>query len=99
MHLLCPACQASLPAPGAMSPVVACPRCALQVDVTAIGTVAGKPRFVPEIDRAGQTVGGFRVEGRLGAGGMDTSREVELLNELWNSGRPPWRIWSSSPAT
>lgn len=25
---------------------------------------------------------------------MDTSREVELLNELWNSGRPPWRIWS-----
>ena len=72
MHLLCPACQASLPAPGAMSPVVACPRCALQVDVTAIGTVAGKPRFVPEIDRAGQTVGGFRVEARLGAGGMGT---------------------------
>jgi len=25
---------------------------------------------------------------------MDTSREVELLNDLWNSGRPPWRIWS-----
>jgi len=72
VHLLCPACQASLPAPGAMSPVVACPRCALQVDVTAIGTVAGKPRFVPEIDRAGQTVGGFRVEARLGAGGMGT---------------------------
>ena len=51
---------------------MACPRCALQVDVTAIGTVAGKPRFVPEIDRAGQTVGGYRVEARLGAGGMGT---------------------------
>ena len=25
---------------------------------------------------------------------MDTSREVELLNDLWNSDRPPWRIWS-----
>jgi glucose-1-phosphate cytidylyltransferase len=25
---------------------------------------------------------------------MDTAREVQLLNDLWNSGRPPWRIWS-----
>jgi hypothetical protein len=40
--------------------------------VTAIGTVAGPPRFAPEIDRSGQTVGGFRVEARLGAGGMGT---------------------------
>ncbi|HEY7375407.1 MAG TPA: serine/threonine-protein kinase [Polyangia bacterium] len=55
-----------------MSTVVACPRCALQVDVAAIGTLAGPPRFVPEIDRTGQTVGGFRVEARLGAGGMGT---------------------------
>ena len=55
-----------------MSAIVACPRCALQVDVTAIGTVAGRPRFVPEIDRTGQTVGGFLVEARLGAGGMGT---------------------------
>jgi hypothetical protein len=53
-----------------MSAIVACPRCALQVDVTAIGTVAGPPRFVPEIDRTGQSVAGFRVEARLGAGGM-----------------------------
>jgi len=51
---------------------VACPRCALPVDVTSIGTVAGPPRFAPEIDRTGQTVGGFRVEARLGAGGMGT---------------------------
>jgi len=55
-----------------MSAIVACPQCALQVDVTAIGTVAGRSRFVPEIDRTGQTVGGFRVEARLGAGGMGT---------------------------
>jgi len=25
---------------------------------------------------------------------MDTVREVEVLNDLWNGGRPPWRIWS-----
>ncbi|HMF40247.1 MAG TPA: serine/threonine-protein kinase [Polyangia bacterium] len=55
-----------------MSVIVACPRCALQVDVTAIGTVAGPPRFAPEIDRTGQTIGGFQVESRLGAGGMGT---------------------------
>jgi hypothetical protein len=72
VHLLCPACQTSLPAPSATSDIVACPRCALPVDVTAIGTVAGPPRFVPEIDRTGQTIGGFRVEARLGAGGMGT---------------------------
>jgi Protein kinase domain len=40
--------------------------------VTTLGTIAGRPRFVPEIDRTGQTVGGFRVEARLGAGGMGT---------------------------
>jgi glucose-1-phosphate cytidylyltransferase len=24
---------------------------------------------------------------------MDTYRELELLNELWNEGRPPWVLW------
>jgi glucose-1-phosphate cytidylyltransferase len=24
---------------------------------------------------------------------MDTYREMEVLNELWDSGRAPWRIW------
>ncbi|MCX7396140.1 MAG: glucose-1-phosphate cytidylyltransferase [Planctomycetales bacterium] len=24
---------------------------------------------------------------------MDTLRELELLNRLWESGEPPWRIW------
>ena len=25
---------------------------------------------------------------------MDTLRETQLLNDLWNSGAAPWRIWS-----
>src|SRR6185436_3450478 len=33
-------------------------------------TVAGKPRFLPERDRSGGAAGGYRLEGRLGAGGM-----------------------------
>jgi glucose-1-phosphate cytidylyltransferase len=24
---------------------------------------------------------------------MDTPRELKLLNELWASGRAPWKIW------
>ncbi len=24
---------------------------------------------------------------------MDTLRDVTLLNDLWDSGRPPWRLW------
>jgi glucose-1-phosphate cytidylyltransferase len=24
---------------------------------------------------------------------MDTYRELELLNELWDEGRPPWVLW------
>ena len=24
---------------------------------------------------------------------MDTYRESQLLNELWNSGNPPWKVW------
>lgn len=26
--------------------------------------------------------------------GMDTSRELTELNELWASGEPPWKVWS-----
>lgn len=25
---------------------------------------------------------------------MDTLREYNLLNELWNSGNPPWKVWN-----
>ena len=24
---------------------------------------------------------------------MDNSRDYQYLNEQWNSGNPPWRIW------
>jgi glucose-1-phosphate cytidylyltransferase len=24
---------------------------------------------------------------------MDTLREVKILEELWSSGQPPWRVW------
>jgi serine/threonine-protein kinase len=70
VNLLCPACHTPLPA--ASTDVVSCPACAAEVDVTRAGTVAGRPRFVPEIDRVGTTVGGLRVEARIGRGGMGT---------------------------
>ena len=33
----------------------------------------------------------FRHEGWWQS--MDTYRESRLLNELWDSGRAPWKIW------
>jgi serine/threonine protein kinase len=70
LNLLCPACHTPLPSPA--DGVVTCSSCAAEVDVTRAGTLAGRPRFVPEIDRAGTEVGGYRVETRLGGGGMGT---------------------------
>ena len=59
LNLLCPACHT--PLPSAADGVVTCSSCAAEVDVTRAGTLAGRPRFVPEIDRAGTEVGGYRV--------------------------------------
>jgi serine/threonine protein kinase len=70
MQLLCPACHTPLAAAPAGQAAVACPGCALEVDLSRLGTLAGKPRFLPERDRTGTTVGGYRVEARLGSGGM-----------------------------
>jgi len=70
LNLLCPACHT--PLPSAADGVVTCSSCAAEVDVTRAGTLAGRPRFVPEIDRSGSEVGGYRVEVRLGGGGMGT---------------------------
>jgi glucose-1-phosphate cytidylyltransferase len=25
---------------------------------------------------------------------MDTYREMQLLNDMWNSGKAPWRVWN-----
>jgi serine/threonine-protein kinase len=52
--------------------VVICSTCSAEVDVTRAGTISGRPRFVPEIDRTGSEVGGHRIEARLGGGGMGT---------------------------
>ena len=70
MNLLCPACHT--PLPPASAAVVSCPGCSAEVDVTRAGTVAGKPRFVPEVDRTGTTVSGYRITARLAGGGMGT---------------------------
>ena len=70
MNLLCPACHTPLPPTSAA--VVSCPGCSAEVDVTRAGTVAGRPRFVPEVDRTGTTVSGHRITARLAGGGMGT---------------------------
>jgi hypothetical protein len=70
LNLLCPACHTPLPADA--DAVVTCATCSAEVDVTRAGTISGRPRFVPEIDRTGSEVGGYRIESRLGGGGMGT---------------------------
>lgn len=45
---------------------------------------------VVRLARDGQLVG-YRHEGFWSC--MDTLKEKKLLEELWNSGSPPWRIW------
>jgi glucose-1-phosphate cytidylyltransferase len=39
---------------------------------------------------------GYRHEGFWDC--MDTYKDAVLLNELWESGEPPWRVWSEEPA-
>ena len=29
---------------------------------------------------------------------MDTYKDAVMLNDLWKSGDPPWRVWSEEPA-
>ena len=70
MQLLCPACHAPLAAAAAGQTAVSCGGCALEVDLSRLGTVAGRPRFVPERDRTGTVVTGWQVQRFLGAGGM-----------------------------
>src|SRR6185369_10687963 len=62
MLLICPACHTPLPhtPPGEVS--VACEACALEVDLSRLGTVAGKPRFLPERDRSGGSAGDYQLE-------------------------------------
>jgi hypothetical protein len=30
---------------------------------------------------------------------MDTYKDAVLLNDLWRSGQPPWRVWAEEPIT
>ena len=46
---------------------VTCGSCSAEVDISRAGTADGRPRFAPEIDRAGDTVSGFVLEERIGA--------------------------------
>src|SRR4051812_35410424 len=61
-----------MPLPADADAVVTCATCSAEVDVTRAGTISGRPRFVPEIDRSGTHVGGYRIDARLGGGGMGT---------------------------
>src|SRR6188508_459581 len=70
LNLLCSACHTPLSADA--DAVVICSTCSAEVDVTRAGTISGRPRFVPEIDRTGSDVGGHHIEARLGGGGMGT---------------------------
>lgn len=74
MQLICPACSTPLPkTPTGLVPnVLTCSHCSAEVDVSRAGTAAGRPRFVPEVDRTGDVVAGYRLEERIGAGGMGT---------------------------
>jgi serine/threonine protein kinase len=70
VNLLCPACHSSLPA--AATPVVICPTCEAEIDLSRAGTAVGRPRYVPEPDRSGRAVGAYELGARLGGGGMGT---------------------------
>jgi glucose-1-phosphate cytidylyltransferase len=30
---------------------------------------------------------------------MDTYKDAVLLNDLWESGAPPWRVWGAAGST
>jgi eukaryotic-like serine/threonine-protein kinase len=86
MQLLCPACHTPLATPPGQV-AVACPGCALEVDLSRLGTVAGKPRFLPERDRTGAVAGGWLLEARLGAGGMG-----QVYRGVRDAASPPARV-------
>ncbi|MBZ4416904.1 serine/threonine-protein kinase [Myxococcus sp. RHSTA-1-4] len=76
MNFLCPACRT--PLPGArVDLVVPCSACGVQVDLARVETAPGVARFSPEVDLTGESLGGFRLVGRLGAGGMGTVYAAE----------------------
>ncbi|MFP2934694.1 serine/threonine-protein kinase, partial [Pyxidicoccus sp. 3LG] len=76
MNFLCPACRTPLPGARAAL-VVPCAVCGVQVDLARMETAPGTARLSPEVDLTGDSLGGFRLVGRLGAGGMGTVYAAE----------------------
>ena len=69
MNFLCPSCRTPLPAPSA-NQSVDCTKCGVVVDLTGVDTAPGQAKLWPQIDLATETLGGFKLERTLGAGGM-----------------------------
>jgi serine/threonine protein kinase len=69
MNFLCPACRTPLP-PGLALAVVPCTACGVEVDLTRLDTAPGASALRPDVDLVGETLGGYRLSRRLGAGGM-----------------------------
>ena len=57
----------------------------------ALGDSAENPRFVETLARRGQ-LSAYRHTGFWQP--MDTLRDKARLEELWNSGRAPWKLWT-----
>ncbi|MHB8879636.1 MAG: protein kinase domain-containing protein [Myxococcaceae bacterium] len=69
MNFLCPACRTPLPVTPALS-VVPCTSCGVEVDLTRMDTAPGSARLWPDVDLTGESLGGYQLKARIGAGGM-----------------------------
>ena len=58
--------------------------------ITGASSGIGKA-FAERLAKEGQLVA-YRHDGFFFA--MDTYREFKYLNELWNSGKAPWKEWA-----
>lgn len=71
MNFLCPSCRTPLPR-GAPTEAVTCTGCGVAVDLTRVETAPGQARLWPEVDLSGETLGSYRLQQRIGSGGMGT---------------------------